>query len=305
MRKIKNLTGDEKFDSAILSLDNHLFISGKAMATRKRYNFALCKFIMRTNKLPEECTKNEIINIILDIQEQRGFQSSTLKHYIYAIRYYLKNVVERMDLFSRIPIPKTKFYDVEILNLHEVESLFSAAKNCRDLLILQLLYETGVRIKELLNIQSHDFDLYHKTLIIKNSKNQKTRIVHFGENLKRTLLQYQKINTSLFSASFINSNFHPFFTISRSSVRYIIKTAVKNCGIQKRVTPHLLRHAFAVHYLNFGGTIYQLQKLLGHSHLTTTFYYLQYAILPESKNISILDKLMNHIQSNQINLIRA
>ena len=83
-----------------------------------------------------------------------------------------------MDLFTIIPIPNVKKYVVEILNIQEVNLLFESCKNQRDLLILQLLYETGVRIKELLNLNLQDFDLHNKSLTIRDSKNQKTSYVY-------------------------------------------------------------------------------------------------------------------------------
>ena len=305
MKKSYRLTGIKRFDFAISSLDNHLIISGKSHATRRNYNRVLYKFIINANKLPDECTKNEIINTIIKIQNINGFKSATLKIYIYAIKYYLKNIAERMDLFTKIPTPQIKKYDVEILNIDEVNLLFKSCKNSRDLLITQLLYETGIRIKELLNIKFQDFDLHNKSLTIRNGKNRKTRTVYFGVNLINTLKVYHNSNRSLFYDSPNDKQFHPFFNLSRSGIRHILKSIIKRSGIKKRVTPHLLRHAFAVHYLNFGGTIYQLQKLLGHSHLTTTFYYLQYAVLPDNKNISILDKLIETKDRNIFNLTKT
>ena len=305
MTNIYRLTGIAKFDFAISSLDNHLKISGKSIKTRKAYNSAFHIFIKYSNKLPEEFAKNELVNTIIGLQNKRGFGAAALKKYIYSIRYYLKYIAERMDLHSKIPIPSTKRYNVEILNLAELKLLFDACKNTRDIFIIQLLYETGIRIKELLNIKYQDFDLHNGTLTIRDSKNRKTRTVYFGENLKVLFKKYHNLNRSLFSQTAYNIEYHPFINLTRSGVRHMLNSAVKRSGINKRVTPHLLRHAFAVHYLNFGGKIYQLQKLLGHSSLRTTLYYLQYAVLPEWQNISILDKIIEIYSDKKLLLKRA
>lgn len=291
-RPISRFTGKPKFDQAIIALDNHLIISSKSVSTRRNYNRAIYKFIQYADKLPEECTKNEIVGFMLAFQNG-GCKAATLKNYVYAIKYYLKNVVDRLDLFDKIPVPKVKEYDVEILNIWEMNLLIESCQTIRDKFIIQLLYETGIRIKELLSLDFHDFDLHHRSLTIRNSKNGRTRTVYFGENMLETIKKYHRYNCSLFSNSSLhNSRFHPFIPFSKSCVRDLLKNTVKKCGITKHVSPHLLRHAFAVHYLNFGGTIYQLQKLLGHQNLITTFHYLQYAVLPENQNISILDKLL-------------
>ena len=305
MRKTLKFTRVKKFDQAIQSLDNHLILSGKSLATRRIYNRMLYGFMIQSGKLPDECGKHEIVDVILTIQKERGFESATLKNHVYALKYYLRHIVERLDLFTKIPIPNIKKYNVEILNVHEISALFEACKNPRDLLIVQLMYETGIRIKELLQLRYQDFDLVNRSLTIRDSKNGKTRTVYFGKHLSRLIRIYHHSYRSLFSHSLANRQFHPFINLSRSGVRYMLASAVKRSGIAKRVSPHLLRHAFAVHYLNFGGTIYQLQRLLGHNHLTTTFYYLQYAVLPEHKNISILDMLIEANRVEEMKLKRA
>lgn len=303
--RIYKSTGIEKFDFALSSLDNHLHISGKSISTRKSYANGLHKFLIHSNKLPEECTKEEIINYFITFKNNRGLQLASLKIYIYSIKYYLKNIAERIDLFDKIPIPVTKQYKLNVLNIHEISLLFDSCKNCRERLIIHLLYETGIRVSELVKLNINDFDFHNKTLIVRDSKNRKTRTLYFGDKLVKSLKEYHQSNKSLFSDSLFTRQFHPFIPLSKKGVSWVLKALAKRSGVHKRVNAHSFRHAFAVHYLNFGGTIYQLQKLLGHSYLTTTCYYLQYAILPESKNISILDKLTETKQDNIFNFLRA
>ena len=73
-------------------------------------------------------------------------------------------------------------------------------------------------------------------------------------------------------------------------VQNIVKQIVKRSGLKKRISPHTFRHTYAVHYLNCGGSIFHLQKLLGHCHITTTLHYLKYAKLPEARTLSVLDE---------------
>lgn len=301
--KIFKTFGVKKFDFALSLLDNHLNISGKSISTRKKYSRTLRQFIITLNKLPEECNKNEIIAFFVSFKEENKISNSTLKNHIYSIKYYLKHIVDRIDLFDKIPTPVSKPFNINILNIHEINLLMESCKDCREKLIVQLLYETGIRISELVNLNINDFDLYNKFLVIRNSKNKKNRMVYFGDNLISTLIDYNNCYRNLFSHSLFTRKYNSFIRISKSTVRRVLKNIVKRCGINKRVTPHSLRHAFAVHYLNFGGTLYQLQKLLGHSHLETTFHYLQHATLPDSMNISILDKLFEIKQNYDLNSI--
>ena len=79
--------------------------------------------------------------------------------------------------------------------------------------------------------------------------------------------------------------------LSVRGVQYILGQIVKRSGIKKRISTHTFRHTYAVHYLNGGGSIFLLQKLLGHEYITTTLNYLKYAKIPDGLNISILDQL--------------
>lgn len=267
-------------------------ISGKSVSTRITYARVLYDLILALNKLPEECTQFEIINYFMECKNERELHSSTLRLYITGLKYYLKYIAERMDLFAKVPNPVIKAYNVDVLNIEEVNLLFKNCENTRELLIIQLLYETGIRVSELVKLKWNDFDFQHKILIIRNSKNRKTRTINFGKNLDNTLNLYLNRNQSLFSENVLTRQFHPFIPLSHKGVGKVLKSLVERSGITKQINVHSLRHTFAVHYLNFGGTIYQLQKLLGHSCLTTTMNYLQYAVLPENMHISILDELL-------------
>lgn len=294
-----------KFDEALKNFDNHLDLEGKSISTRKNYTRTLYFFIAQLNKLPEECNKNEIIDFFITSKNEKQLYYSSLRNYMHAIKYYLKNVVSRMDLFETIPNPVNKKYVINVLNIHEITLLFKSCKNIREQLILQLFYETGMRVSELVNLSIDDIDFYYQSITVRNSKNRKTRTINFGKNLLNTLSIYIKSTQSLFTNCHANRKFHRLIPLSKRSVSRLVNSIVQRTNIRKRVNLHCLRHTFAVHYLNFGGTIYQLQKLLGHSFISSTIHYLQYAVLPESKHISILDKTLELDIKHDFYLLRA
>lgn len=304
MRKFKP-TGIEKFDTALMLLDNHLMFTSKEDHTRSSYCCRVRNFILFANKLPEECTKNELIKTVLLLRKSRNLSQGTMKIYIYSIKYYLFNVAERMDLWAKIPNPKLRGYEFESLTIAEIKNLMKACCNPKEKIIIQLLYETGIRVGELIKLRLSDFDFHNNSLCIRKSKNRKTRIVYFGKQFIEVFNEYYNSSKSLFSSSQSNYEFHRLLPFSKRSIRNTIRKIASKSGTTKKVIPHSFRHAFAVHYLNFGGTIFQLQKLLGHSHLVTTCEYLKYAILPESLNISVLDKLTESKVHHKLNLKRA
>ncbi len=207
------------------------------------------------------------------------------------MRYYLKNIAERLDLYEKIPYPNENGYNVDVLNISEVNLLFEHCENDRELLIVQALYETGIRSSELVKLNLSDIDFHNKSITIRESKNRKTRTVYFGDNLLQTLTKYLNTYQTLFSDKPKQHSYQSLLAVSKRNINYTLGKIVKRSSITKKVNVHTLRHTFAVHYLNFGGTLYRLQKLLGHSRLSTTFNYLQYAILLEGKHVSLIDKL--------------
>ncbi len=282
-------TGNVKYDNAIRIFYNHLVLSSRAQSTYKRYTYILSDFILKMNKLPEECSKGEILDYFMEVKQERNYCSSTIRGYICAIKYYLKYIVNKFELFTHMPYPKTEPLNVDILTKHEIALMISNCTTIRDLLIIQMLYETGIRLSELVNLRIEDIDIYEQTIIIRNSKHRVTRLVTFGNRLKKTLERYINSNRSLFSDTLLFRKFHPHLKFSKTGIRFTLNKIVRKCKIRKRVNVHSLRHTFAVHYLNFGGTIYQLQRLLGHKSMYTTIHYLKYANFKDSKVVSVLD----------------
>lgn len=84
---------------------------------------------------------------------------------------------------------------------------------------------------------------------------------------------------------------HPNEGLSLRGIQHIVKEICRRSGVAKRASSHTFRHTFAVHYLNRGGSLFSLQLLLGHKHITTTLGYLKYAKIPDGLRLSVLDRL--------------
>jgi len=295
----------DKFDTVLSKYDNHLNLSYKAISTRRNYNACLRNFLLFSGKLPDDFTKHELVNQILLLKEKRSFNYGTMKTYIFAIKYYLVHIVDRIDLWEKIPNPKIKTFNFELLTLCEIRKMFESCKTPQERLVIHLLFETGIRIDELLKLKKSDFDFHNYSVCIRNSKNSRTRVVYFGKIFVNTFNEYVNFTKSLFSECASVLEYHRFISFSKRDVRTILRRLATKCGVSKKVNPHAFRHAFAVHYLNFGGTIYQLQRILGHKHLSTTCNYLQHASIAESNKISVLDELIRSRNKVENSLKRA
>jgi len=275
-----------------MSLKNHAF------ATRKSYLRGLRELMLYYQKLPEECTVEEIKAFLVYQRDEKQYSSSTVNLRVCGLKYYFREVVHRLELVVKIPNPRIQKYDTEVLTPGEICQLRRACRDMRQLLILNLLYDTGMRVREVIRLRVSDFDKHSRTITIRNSKGRKTRVVHYGEELRSILQRYCKARGGVPPNTLLESYKERGKPLTMRGVQHIVRQIVKRSGLKKRIHPHTLRHTFAVHYLNAGGTLFNLQKLLGHENLTTTLHYLKYAQLPESLTISVLDVLMNQVQSS-------
>ncbi len=164
-------------------------------------------------------------------------------------------------------LPKFLYYNdlLEIINESSKDK-----DGVRDRLIIEMLYATGVRVSELVNIKLSDIDFNNKRIVV-CGKGNKERVVYYGDYAKEVLDKYlkthiRKDNNYLF----LNSKGEQ---ITDGGIRYIIDNIMKKLSIKTHVTPHVLRHTFATDMLNNGCDIKVVQELLGHSSLKATEIY--------------------------------
>lgn len=258
-------------------------------STIKNYLRGLRSLILHYQKLPEECTADEVKAYLIYERDKCNLSSSTINLRVCSLKYYYRHVFGRLDLVVKIPNPRIQKYDTEILSYQELTLLFRCCRDMRQKLIMTALFDTGLRVRELLRLRLSDFDKHHQSITIRNSKGNKTRIVYYGSRLRIVLKQYCKYLGYLPKGFLIESYKDPSKALTLRGVQFIVKQTVKRSGLKKRIHPHTFRHSFAVHYLNEGGSIFALQRLLGHENITTTLHYLKYASLPEGRQISVLD----------------
>ena len=164
-------------------------------------------------------------------------------------------------------LPKFIYYNdlLEIINESERDK-----DGIRDRLIIEMLYATGVRVSELINIKYSDIDFNNKRIIV-CGKGNKERIVYYGEYAEEVLKDYMITHKkNEYGYVFTNSKGDK---ITDRGVRYIIDNIMKKLSVKVHVTPHVLRHTFATDMLNNGCDIKVVQELLGHSSLRTTEVY--------------------------------
>lgn len=273
-----------------------MVLRNNASATMVNYIRGVRTLMLYYNCLPEECTVDQLKAFLVAQRDEFNYSASTVNLRVCGLKYYLREVVNRPDLVVRIPNPRVQKYDTEVLSIEELEQLRRVCRDMRQRLIITLLYDTGIRVRELIRLRASDFDKHNRAITIRNSKGRKTRVVQYGEETRRVLIQYCRVRGSVPPNTLLESYKAPENPLTLRGVQHIVKTLVKRSGLKKRISPHTLRHTFAVHYLNAGGTLFALQRLLGHENLTTTLHYLKYATPPEDQRISVLDVLVERVK---------
>jgi len=193
--------------------------------------------------------------------------------------FLLKKKLINVNPFADQIMPKKPISLPKSISEDDVVKLLDAPKpdsliGLRDKAMLELLYASGVRISELVNIKFSDLDL-ERNIIKVFGKGSKERLVPFGEDAAQCISAYideRKKNKDIASIKYIFLN-NRGSKISRHAFWHRLKEYCLEIGLKRDISPHTLRHAFATHLLNRGADLRSVQVLLGHSDLSTTQIY--------------------------------
>ena len=283
---------------------------GSTPATIKHYQLQLNAFLAFYGKTDIEYIKYETYERYILYLKNKGKKGTvvplsgrTIKTYASALRTFLawayKNKYIDEDIAIRIKMPKYKKKIIKILSNNDIEKF---VKNfdledfigCRDLLIFCLMLESGLRLSEVILLSAEDIDLVNY-LIKVNGKGQKERYVPISAYLEKVLRFYFFRYYEYFGKDLVPED--PLICLrdgspaTKNTVSLIFRRLRKKTGIH--VYPHLLRHTFATMFLLNGGTIDNLQIILGHSTLNMVLNYLHFANEMKLSKQSIYSPLSN------------
>ena len=272
-----------KEDSNLRSFFDYLFIEkGLSKNTIKAYGVDLEGFInwLNNNKKIEYIKATELqINNYISFLFKSNLKSSSINRKISSIKaLYLflmqKNKID-VSPIAEIIVPKQGRYLPISMSESEVEKLLKSPDSKlkiekRDKAMIEMLYATGVRISELINLKMTDIDT-QRCVIKVLGKGSKERLIPFGESALEALNDYLKDRCKSPTKEIFLSNRGT--KLSRQAFWQRIKIYLHREGLKESISPHTLRHAFATHLLNRGADLRSVQLLLGHSDLSTTQIY--------------------------------
>ncbi|EEY35474.1 site-specific tyrosine recombinase/integron integrase [Pseudoleptotrichia goodfellowii] len=294
------MENSEKNNNLKTYVDKFLYyeevITGKSYNTIKSYKKDIMQFIDYLNEY-EEIDEFENVETITfrsfiaylnstskeNNDERKVVSKRSINRKISALRTFFKYLQEKKivktNKVNYITMPKFEKELPNVLGREDINKLRDAVNTSkitgiRDRLIIELLYSSGIRASELIDLNEYMINIEERELRV-IGKGNKERITFFSENSKKWLEKYieekkEKYSNYTKDVVFANSKGEKLTT---RSLRRLIADYAKKAGLQKEVTPHVFRHTFATELLNNGVDIRYLQELLGHSSISTTQVY--------------------------------
>lgn len=246
--------------------------------TIRTYKVILNNMIKNTSHDDREGFINDFKTYICKLNEE-----GRSKNYVFLVVTVVKKFLEHynIDYLNDFKKPQKSRNLPKSLNGEDIKKLlevveiqvndteYKKQQKTRDKTIINLLYSTGIRVSELVNLENKDIDFNERTIRI-NGKGDKERIVIFDKETRFLIEQYLYTKKEDSPYLFSNRNGDKF---SVRGIEKIIKKCGEKAGIKKKITPHILRHSFATHLLQNGADLKVIQQLLGHSSLSTTQIY--------------------------------
>ena len=272
-----------KEDHNLGSFFTFLYVEkGLSKNTVDAYKNDLKDFLSWINKINiqdyKKVTETEINEYVAHLFKN-GLKSSSVNRKISTLKsfylFLIKKKLISLSPLSEVITPKKEQYLPSSMSEDEVEQLLQSPNieldiETRDKAMIEMLYATGMRISELINLKMIDIDIERSVLKVLG-KGSKERLVPFGEKASDSLSYYLKKRKKSSAKEVFLSNRGKKMT--RTGFWQRIKIYLSREGLKDTISPHTLRHAFATHLLNRGADLRSVQLLLGHSDLSTTQIY--------------------------------
>jgi integrase/recombinase XerD len=271
-----------KKEEFLQNLETEIKIAKLSPYTLRNYLDSNKKLLAFLKKEPKEIEQQDIKNFLANEMDQQSSSSTIL--FLAAIKFAFTALLQS-DPTSGIKRPKNEKKIPIVLTKDEIQKLFKATETLKSNLILKLLYSSGLRVSEIVNLKPIDLDFNEYIGWVRGGKGKKDRMFIISKKLSGKLEKFKKKHLDW---NYLFSKTNPLTT---RNIQKIVQLTTKKSGIEKSVHPHTLRHSFATHLLENGVDIRKIQVLLGHSSLSTTELYTHISSEQIKKIDSPLDSL--------------
>jgi integrase/recombinase XerD len=250
-----------------------LLLGGYAESTQRIYLSAITEMARYFRRSPAELERDQLRDYVHYLKDERCRSRNRLRHHLSAIKFIYDKTLGKPELISFLTFPTSPKTLPTVLSSDEVAALLAAIQVPVYRMVASTIYATGLRIAEVCALQTSDIDSKRSVIHIRCGKGSKPRLVPLPPLLLEQLRAYYKAERPwppyLFSSRMTRG------PVTALAVRRALHLASKQAGIEKNVTPHVLRHSFATHLLEAGIELRVIQVILGHASIRTTTRYTQ------------------------------
>ena len=275
------------FKEHMAKFDEQVNLKSYAESTVFSYSRAIARISLYFKKSPLYLDPDEVNAYLHQLKKNEGQSDTYFKHAVYGLRFFFR-IYDMDDRAIRLPALNGSRKLPTIFSQKELRLLFKSPQRLKQRVLLSLIYSAGLRISEVCNLKISDLDFDRKTIHIRESKNNKSRMVVLSDLIAKGLKQYLegvKPKIYLFNGKDKKS------PLGHGAVQQSFRLAVKKAEINKEVTVHSLRHSFATHLLEQGVDLITIKNQLGHSDISTTMMYLHVAQVGRTLAHSPFDRL--------------
>ena len=246
-------------------------VRNKAQATIDAYTYHVQRFARFLDKPLEQATPDDIRDFQLYLIEQRRVSWSSFNQAVCGLRFLYTHTHRVPWPVTMVPFGKRPRRLPTVLSSEEVESLLQCTRNLKHRTFLMTLYAAGLRSGEAAQLRIRDIDSRRMQLNVARGKGSKQRLVPLSPRLLQALRRYWK---EYRPSDYLFPGKLPDRPYAATSIQKTIKVSARKAGIQKTVTPHILRHSYATGLLEAGVDLLTISRLLGHASFSTTMVYL-------------------------------
>jgi site-specific recombinase XerD len=265
-------------------------IAGKSDSCTKNYLMQISKMVLHFKSSPLELSIDQIEDYLFYIRQHETPSLSSFKHLVYGLKTMFAMFKNEKLLLSLPSIPHSKSLPV-VLSQAEIKLILKTPKLLKHKVLFATIYDCGLRIAELVNLQITDVDFHRSMVHIRQSKYKKDRYVPVSSHTLRGLKKYIEVTNPkfwLFNGKIRGQQ------ISCEGIRHAFRAIIKKTSIKKQVCVHTLRHSYATHLLEMGLDIVSVKNQLGHAEISTTMMYLHIAKSNPQAGFSPMEKLYAH-----------
>ena len=230
-------------------LEQKVILSGLSQATLKSYGRSIAHISLFFDQIPLQLSDSVINEYLAEIRSSKNPSETYFKHTVYGLRYLFRLFGREGRAIALPQIGRSKKLPI-ILNRKEVLELLNTPKLLKHRVILGLTYAAGLRLFEVAALRISDIDFERKTVFVEQGKNGKSRYIPLEENILRGIKTYL---SACCPKHYLFNGQRKGEPMSKRGIQFIMRQTLKNSTIQKEVTLHSLRHAYATHFLEDTG----------------------------------------------------